>query len=160
MLKPIKKNTNGGWLWLNCCKDLTEMECSSTPWTPGGILRMSDRVADVKLLQLKLIEEYYYFIYYFPKITKLLIFLLFCLSINLLFLFLRLKRSTAWSQSGRSGPSATSPVGKDTPFVPGWSNWSRTSGEELVLRPSRGRSASSGNALERERKAEVCLWDT
>lgn len=62
--------------------------------------------------------------------------------------------STAWSQSGRSGQSVTSPAVKDTPSAPGWSNWSRSSGAALVLRPSRGRNARSGNAGRKPMKTE------
>lgn len=64
--------------------------------------------------------------------------------------------STAWCLSGPSGPSATSPAVKDTPFGPVWSNWSRSLGAALVPRPSRGRNARSESAgTKRRRREEV-----
>lgn len=61
---------------------------------------------------------------------------------------------TAWSRSGPSGRSATSPVVKDTPFEPVWLNWSRSLGAVLVPRPSRGRNARSGSAGQKWRRRE------
>ena len=65
-----------------------------------------------------------------------------------------LKPLTAWCLSGPSGRSATSPVVKDTPFGPVWSNWSRSSAAALVPRPSRGRNARSGSAGRKQRRRE------
>lgn len=60
----------------------------------------------------------------------------------------------AWSLSGPSGPSATSPAVKDTPFGHVWSNWSHSLGAALVPRPSRERNARSESAAPKRRRRE------
>lgn len=59
---------------------------------------------------------------------------------------------TAWSLTGLSGTSATSPAVKVTPSELAWSSWSHSLGVPPVLKPFKEKDAKSESVKQKQRR--------